>query len=319
MKSVLKAFGIIALVAVIGFSFSACGGDDDGGGGSSLENKPVAERWGKWIAPTATATLDYSVAEDGVCTITVGGTAQPNNQTDDFGRWKANAQYEYTAKAGKSFIYTFEAWTQSGDRVVNFQYCNVDANNIYLEEEISLTTTRKTHTVYGKPIAKGSLNHVEFQCADQLGTFYVKILEIKEVSSSGKGKLTVTGIPSEYNDMFAFAKGDVVDVSVENGYVYGAAKLEWKEMPGWGGLRNIYYTPVKISGGKVEIPMYIDGPKNTFKAYNGNGVLSSYDGLKVNIVNYNTPVLEGGNYIRKIFKQGTFVNGGMTVQWDQGE
>jgi len=32
MKNVLKAFGVIALVAIIGFSMAACGGDDDGGG-----------------------------------------------------------------------------------------------------------------------------------------------------------------------------------------------------------------------------------------------------------------------------------------------
>jgi hypothetical protein len=33
MKNAIKLFGIIALVAVIGFSMAACGGDDDGGGG----------------------------------------------------------------------------------------------------------------------------------------------------------------------------------------------------------------------------------------------------------------------------------------------
>ena len=33
MKNFIKLFGIIALVAVIGFSMAACGGDDDGGGG----------------------------------------------------------------------------------------------------------------------------------------------------------------------------------------------------------------------------------------------------------------------------------------------
>jgi hypothetical protein len=70
---------------------------------------------------------------------------------------------------------------------VNFQYCNVEAKNIYLEEEITLTTTRRTYTVNGQPIAEGSLNQVEFHGADQLGTFYVKILEIKEVGSSSGG------------------------------------------------------------------------------------------------------------------------------------
>jgi hypothetical protein len=35
MKNTIKLFGIIAMVAVIGFSMAACGGDDDNGGGGS--------------------------------------------------------------------------------------------------------------------------------------------------------------------------------------------------------------------------------------------------------------------------------------------
>ena len=41
MKNIVKLLGIIALVAVIGFSMAACGGDDDdngGGGGSGVLN-----------------------------------------------------------------------------------------------------------------------------------------------------------------------------------------------------------------------------------------------------------------------------------------
>jgi hypothetical protein len=39
MKNAIKLFGIIAIVAVVGFSFVACGGDDnnDGGGKDALD------------------------------------------------------------------------------------------------------------------------------------------------------------------------------------------------------------------------------------------------------------------------------------------
>jgi hypothetical protein len=52
MKNVIKAFGIIALVAVIGFSMTACGGDDSGGG---KDEEPIltltfVETYG-WNAP----------------------------------------------------------------------------------------------------------------------------------------------------------------------------------------------------------------------------------------------------------------------------
>jgi len=55
MKNVLKAFGVIALVAIIGFSMAACGGGDDGSGENNNNNNPSgggdkrAELVGKWV------------------------------------------------------------------------------------------------------------------------------------------------------------------------------------------------------------------------------------------------------------------------------
>jgi hypothetical protein len=37
MKNFFKLMGVIAMVAVIGFSMAACGGDEDGGGGGSSD------------------------------------------------------------------------------------------------------------------------------------------------------------------------------------------------------------------------------------------------------------------------------------------
>ena len=197
MRNVFKQIGVIALVAIIGVSFATlsltgCGGAD--GGGSDYippEKKPVKDRWGKWIADDATATLVYSVDDDGVCTITVGGTAQPNNETDDWGRWKAQALYFYTAKAGKSYTYKFQAWTESGTRKLSFQYLTDNKEKIYKNREILLTNESQTYTVYGGLLSKNVENQVEFQCADQLGTFYVKMLEIKEyIMTSGNEPFT---------------------------------------------------------------------------------------------------------------------------------
>jgi len=152
-------------------------GQDVPRGYAPPEDRPVKDRWGKWIYDTSTATLDYSVADDGVCTITVGGTAE----TKWGERWKVNAQYYYTAKAGASYVYKFEAWTESGTRGLTVQYNPDDDEKIYKYELISITSTRKTYTVYGDALSNGVKKQVEFQCADQLGTFYVKVLEIKEI------------------------------------------------------------------------------------------------------------------------------------------
>jgi len=40
MKNLFKLFGIIAIVAVIGFSMAACGDDDGGGGENNNNNNP---------------------------------------------------------------------------------------------------------------------------------------------------------------------------------------------------------------------------------------------------------------------------------------
>ena len=72
MKNVLKAFGVIALAAVIGFSFAACGGDGGGlvGGYSEISGVVTAgeDDYGRkphiWFE-----YADYS-GENPYCTIT---------------------------------------------------------------------------------------------------------------------------------------------------------------------------------------------------------------------------------------------------------
>ena len=189
MKNLSKFIGIIALVAVIMFSMTACpedGGDsgdnsnnngnNNGETGDPLDNLPVAERWTKQVAQASTATLEYSVANDGVCTITVGGVAvaEPMNI------WHVNAQYRYTAAAGKSYTYVFEAWTESGtrDMVVQYYYDSDTGDSLY--SAITINTTRQQYTVKGGHISKGGVRLLQFNCANQLGTFYVKVLSITE-------------------------------------------------------------------------------------------------------------------------------------------
>jgi len=137
-----------------------------------------ADRWWKWD-DVSTAKLTLSVAVDGVCTITVGGKADIHPENPAWNRWKAQAGYLYTEKVDTAYEYTFEAWTQSGSRTVEFCYyddANGGATSLY--EEITLTSTRTTYTVYGQPMPIVDNGSFSIKCADQLGTFYVKVLSI---------------------------------------------------------------------------------------------------------------------------------------------
>jgi len=143
----------------------------------SIEEYEESNRWWKYVSNTSTATLDYSVANDGVCNITVGGTAQK------WDKWKAQAGYVYNANAGTPYEYVFEAWTDSGTRTVNVQYYGNNDDGVYLSRDIILTTEQTTFTIYGDGIPKigaGTNINLIFQCADQIGKFYVKIISIKK-------------------------------------------------------------------------------------------------------------------------------------------
>jgi len=179
MKNAIKLLGIIAMVAVIGFSMAACGDGNEENKQSEEtyippEKRPVAERWRTDVDTTSGVTLTCSVADDGVCTITVGGKA-----ADEI--WKASAYYKFTGKADASYTCSFEAWTASEneERNLNVQYYDDYVNNDYRSEQVSITNERKTYTIEWEGLPKDGEYDMPFQCGNKLGTFFVKILEIK--------------------------------------------------------------------------------------------------------------------------------------------
>lgn len=161
------------MVLVFGMAVIACDNGTTGGNYVPPEDLPVTERWGKWVDPDSDVTLDYLVSGDDICTITVSGT--PADQ-----QWKASPRYHYTVKKNTNYTYVFEAWTETGERKIGIQYYEDNDDSVYIGKEISITSERKTYTIVGKPLPKGGEKFLAFQCADQLGTFYIKILSITE-------------------------------------------------------------------------------------------------------------------------------------------
>jgi hypothetical protein len=69
MKNFIKLMGVIAVVAVIGFSMAACGGDDDdgGGGGGGGGGGSISGVWGDGSSHEQTITFsgsNYTFADD---------------------------------------------------------------------------------------------------------------------------------------------------------------------------------------------------------------------------------------------------------------
>jgi len=158
-----------------------------------LSGLSAAERWNSWHDQPST-TITHSVANDGVCAITVGGTALTGMPLWDY-LWKATAVYAYTASAGKTYSYTFEAWTSDANRKLNVQLYADNNNQIYDDTGyadnlpvFTITSERKTYTLNGSIlIPKSGTQQLSFQCANQIGTFYVKIISITPADNDPSG------------------------------------------------------------------------------------------------------------------------------------
>jgi len=197
----LRSIAIIALVFVIGFSMITCGNDggDSGDGGDTgsegkdvpPEEMPVKDRWYSWWDDTSKAKIEYSVGNDGVCTVNVIGEADA--------LWKATVNYKYTQKEKTSYIYQFEAWTESDERKLIVTYFP----SFY--EVINITSTRTTYIIEGDVLPTlGDGSSLNFSCGDKLGTLYIKVLSIKEYTPTPGIKITVTDIPSLIVNNYGF-------------------------------------------------------------------------------------------------------------------
>jgi len=134
------------------------------------------DNWESWAETSSGVNINHSVANDWVCTVTVSGTVQ----TEDIG--KANASYKYYAQAGKHYEYKFEAWTDGDERSLGVLWYQNNDDQVWLSNEdwwLTINSTRKTYSITSdKTIPKSGETSLLFTCANQLGTFYIKILSI---------------------------------------------------------------------------------------------------------------------------------------------
>jgi len=301
MKNANKTFGTlsrmlcaIALTAVILFSMIACG--DSGGGNVPQEQLPDSERWWVFNDDSSTAKVEVSVGSDDVCTITVSGG------TETYDWWKGMAGYSYTQEQGVSYKYTFEAWTKSGERELKIGYFenNANANDEDKNKEFGfpITTTKQTYTFYGKELpVPGEYPALRFKCANQLGTFYVKIKNIEKYTLV-PSTLTITGIPSEYEGKYVLYVDKVQSIYGCQEFINDGTEISL----------------VKIENGSVSLPMWlVNQAAKTATKYTGNdkllGMLNIFDSATTEEPDEGEPI-DLGNITRNSI---TFSKGGAII------
>jgi len=176
MKNVLKAFGIIAFVAVIGFSVAACGGDDSGGG---KDEEPVL---------TMTFTEDPYWNETG---------------HDERYRWlyrykDASNPFDlsgmYANNKAYSFIYSFISNIDIDEFAINFQ----DKDGKGISDWTGLKGDIKKNTKYsGSAVIPPNSDAVGTSSADNFLVFYVKNRDVTTPSTMTFYKFSLELVDNE--------------------------------------------------------------------------------------------------------------------------
>jgi len=264
----------------------------------SPESLPPAERWNSWADPSSTATITHLVDVDDECEITVGGTALDSGDLRN-SIWKAVAGYKYTAVANKNYTFKFEAWTDTGTRKMQIQWYGDSSTNTYFGTDwnnpqtphFSIDTTRKIYTITTERIPKSGVQNLEFHCANQTGTFYVKIVSVNEyydhgtpnqnwiswVSSESTANLTYS-VDADGVCTIAVGRGEVVSTNARwkanVRYMHDAAKdtvyeykfEAWEETDQWNQDRTIviqYYNGL-VGGALSADPITINTTRTTY-------------------------------------------------------
>jgi hypothetical protein len=248
--------------------------------------------WNIWRDNSSTATLNYSIADDGICTVTVGGTPEKHGEGDVWNAWKISAQYAYTGETGTCYEYKFEAWTQSGARNLHVQYYEDNKAAIYFGDTIPITTTRTTYTISGQNLPKGGKNNVSFQLADQVGTVNIKMLGVKEYTI---GKLTITNFSG---------------ILAQNNYIDGYITIDDSSFTQLYAAASTSQV-TQIKGNTIILNVWVverdyDGNIISSAPYTGNGTASS---LWIN--HMYSDGMDG--YINKV--PITFTNGNATINF----
>jgi hypothetical protein len=240
MKNSVKLFGVIALVAVIGFLATACPTDDNdsnggnpGGGGGTLTLTGIPSEYnGKYAAYSSVTDLPYLMGAQSLNVSTGVITAvQISNGSVSLPMWVA----------GNSGYTRF-----SGNRTVG------DNNNMVLI----------LNTATFSPSANDALTFKEFQSI----TFSNGNASISWSNTSGggggNGTFTLSGIPSTHNGKYAFL---YANTSTGN-LAYGCQS---------GNTMTGVFTLSPISGGSCNLPMWlVSNTDGSLSRYSGNDTFS---------------------------------------------
>jgi len=92
-------------------------------------------------------------------------------------RWDAVASFDYNGELGVKYTYSFYARTEIGTRSIYIQYYWTEPYGS-LGQNITITETEQLFVINGSYLPSSGWTGLQFQCADQLGIFFVRDVTI---------------------------------------------------------------------------------------------------------------------------------------------
>ena len=136
--------------------------------GSAARSPERQRSWSSFIDERSAVTLEFSVNNDGVCTVIAGGRANRLNAG------LASINYQHWVNQGKRYVYEFEAWAEAGVRSLTV----INPSNYESRQLIS--SERRSFTVTSQIMPQAAQVNLRFLFGDLTGTYYLRIISITE-------------------------------------------------------------------------------------------------------------------------------------------
>ena len=132
--------------------------------------------WGKWVNTGNDEGLTYSIGPDGTVTATTTETSE--------WFWYHGLWIDLPLENDLRYAYEFEAWTESGERSLVFQYIDDPEHDLWINKTIYINEEPAAFTIISdRRIEPTFHRNVTFQVShpEVTGTLYIKLKSVKHV------------------------------------------------------------------------------------------------------------------------------------------
>ena len=300
LKNTVNFLGIVAFVAVIGFSFATCDSSDPGGSGVNTDGN-------KDGGGTLTIT-DIPSEYNEKYAMFSGIYDSPDGRAQLIGAQSINISTQVIKLArisnGKASLPVWMPSDDGSNSIVRYSGSDNVKGTIAIFDSATVNASSNGNI---QPVFIINVDSIRFSNGNATKSCNDAI-DYSLIAGSGEGTLTVTDIPSEYNEKYALFSG--------YSYSYPSGFVNLIGIQGFNASTQVITLPC-ISDGKVSLSVWMEADDGLSSVgYTGSdnveGAIAILDSATVKSGDDSQPV-----FIIK-FNTVQFTNGNATISWNEG-